>query len=75
MKNQLSNFSSSLCSDDPLEATKQREQVEHVEVLKSVSSTNSLDPNEPDNGLKRTLKPRHLAVTYNPSHVDFVNFD
>jgi amino acid permease len=52
----LSNYSSTSFSDS---AVKQSKQVEHVEITDSVTS---LDPNEPDKGLKRTLKSRHLAV-------------
>jgi hypothetical protein len=72
MKDHLSNFSSSSFSENHL-AVKQSKQVEHVEIIDSVSSNNSLDPNEPDKGLKCTLKSRHLAVriTKKKNHINY----
>lgn len=36
--------------------------VETTETVSSSISSTSLDPNEPEKGLKRTLKSRHLTV-------------
>lgn len=37
--------------------------IETTETVSSSISTTSIDPNEPDKGLKRTLKSRHLTVS------------
>ncbi|KAL7329583.1 hypothetical protein PS15p_204655 [Mucor circinelloides] len=36
--------------------------IETTETVSSSISTTSIDPNEPDKGLKRTLKSRHLTM-------------
>lgn len=45
--------------------------IETTENISSSSISSSFDPNEPDKGLKRTLKSRHLTVIKNHAQLAY----